>query len=307
VVFITTDARRINLFSRRIQEVPQGAGSGFIWDDHGIIVTNFHVIENASASHVILYDQTTCDAAVLGADPEHDLAVLTITPPPGASLVPIPVGASSDLLVGQTVLAIGNPYGFDQTLTEGIISALNRTIIGVAKNPIDGVIQTDAAINPGNSGGPLLDSAGRLIGMNTAIVSPSGNWSGIGFAIPVDTINRIVPQIIQSGRVSRAKLGVQYDDNELTRRLLRRDGIEGLAITDVVPDSPAAKAGLIGLSIGRRGLPDLGDVITALNDRPIKSPSDLYSAMDRVKPGETVEVTAWRNGQTRRMRITAGE
>jgi S1-C subfamily serine protease len=306
VAFITTDMQRINRYTQRQQEVPLGAGSGFVWDDHGIIVTNYHVIQNASAAHVILYDQTTYDAELVGADPDHDLAVLRITPPLGVSLAAIPVGTSSDLQVGQSVFAIGNPYGFDQSLTTGVISALKRTITGANRSPIDGVIQTDAAINPGNSGGPLLDSAGRLIGMNTAIYSNNGSWSGIGFAIPVDTINRIVPQIIKTGKAVRARLGIQPDDSAFSINNTRRRNIQGVAIRDVLPDSPAAKAGITGMTENiRNGNFQLGDVLVAINDKPIKVAQDYTLAMDHITPGETVTVTIWRNGQTLKLEMKA--
>ncbi len=316
VAFITTETRR-NI-NRRAQNVPNGAGSGFVWDEATgggyYIVTNFHVIKDASVAHVILSDQTSYDADIIGGDADHDMAVLRINTPAGVQLVKIPIGESKDLQVGQYVLAIGNPFGLDQSLSTGVISALNRTINSVADTPIDGVIQTDAAINPGNSGGPLLDSAGRLIGMNTAILSPSGAWNGIGFAIPVDTINRIVPQIVATGHVTRAKLGIQFDD-DLSRALLARAGLKGLAISDVEPGSPAAKAGLLGITqnFGRGGrgggagggaagagggggyLPyALGDVLTGINDHAIKSGSDLFTAMDRIKPGEIVDVVILR-------------
>jgi S1-C subfamily serine protease len=304
VAFITTDTRRVNPFNRRVQDVPQGAGSGFLWSREGIVVTNFHVIQNASAAHVILYDQSTYDAQIVGADPDHDLAVLRIMPGIGVELAPIPVGTSADLEVGQSVFAIGNPFGLDQSLTTGVISALKRTIKGVNGNPIDDVIQTDAAINPGNSGGPLLDSAGRLIGMNTEIYSESGVWSGIGFAVPVDMINRIVPQIIKTGHATRAKLGVQFDD-ALSQRLLGRRQIQGLAIGEVLPDSPAARAGLVGLTPGGRGGYMLGDVITAINDKAIHSSGDLFTAMDRVAPGDNVSVTILRNGASQTLKIQA--
>jgi S1-C subfamily serine protease len=275
VAFITTDMQRINRYTQRQQEVPLGAGSGFVWDDHGIIVTNYHVIQNASAAHVILYDQTTYDAELVGADPDHDLAVLRITPPLGVSLAAIPVGTSSDLQVGQSVFAIG-------------------------------VIQTDAAINPGNSGGPLLDSAGRLIGMNTAIYSNNGSWSGIGFAIPVDTINRIVPQIIKTGKAVRARLGIQPDDSAFSINNTRRRNIQGVAIRDVLPDSPAAKAGITGMTENiRNGNFQLGDVLVAINDKPIKVAQDYTLAMDHITPGETVTVTIWRNGQTLKLEMKA--
>ncbi len=247
VAFITTDIHQINHRTRSVEDIPQGAGSGFIWDNQGHIVTNFHVIENASAAHVILFDQTTYDAQILGADPANDLAVLKISPPLGVSLVPIPIGTSSDLQVGQSVFAIGNPFGLDQSLTTGVISAIKRTITGIGGKPIDDVIQTDAAINPGNSGGPLLDSAGRIIGMNTSIYSPSGSWSGIGFAIPIDAINRGVPKIISTGqKLFACPHGArEFDDGSpsgFPDRLPRRGSpISGLVIIDVEPNSPARK------------------------------------------------------------------
>jgi S1-C subfamily serine protease len=300
VAFITTDVQRQLPFNRRI-DVPQGAGSGFIWNEQGYVVTNYHVIKDASAAHVILYDQSAFDARVVGMDPDHDLAVLKISPPLGMRLVPIPIGTSEDLLVGQSVFAIGNPFGLDQSLTTGIISALKRTINGVAGNPIEDVIQTDAAINPGNSGGPLLDSAGRLIGINTLIYSSSGTWQGIGFAIPVDTVNRVVPQIIGTGKASRPRLGIGFDES--AQQILLRRNVQGLAITYVEPGSPAQGAGLVPMSRGARGNIILGDVITQLNGRPIRTPSDLYSALDKLSPGDTVTLTILRGGQSVPMSI----
>jgi S1-C subfamily serine protease len=299
VAFITTDVQRQLPFNRRV-DVPAGAGSGFIWNEQGYVVTNYHVIKDAAAAHVILYDQSAFDAKIVGADPDHDIAVLRISAPLGMKLVPIPVGTSDDLLVGQSVFAIGNPFGLDQSLTTGIISALKRTITGIAGNPIEDVIQTDAAINPGNSGGPLLDSAGRLIGINTLIYSQSGSWQGIGFAIPVDTVNRVVPQIIGTGKASRPRLGIGFD--ETAQGILARRNIEGLAITYVEPGSPAQRAGLVPMSRGPRGLL-LGDVITGLNDRQIRTPSDLYSALDKLTPGDTVTLTILRAGKSVTMQI----
>ena len=208
VVNITAIGVQRDLFTLNLYQIPQGTGSGFVWDTRGNIITNFHVIQNADTAQVTLADQSNWKARVVGVAPDKDLAVLRIDAPANR-LPPIPLGTSKDLQVGQSVFAIGNPFGLDQTLTTGVISALNREIESVTRRPIQGVIQSDAAINPGNSGGPLLDSAGRLIGVNTAIYSPSGASAGIGFAIPVDTVNRIVPELIRSGKVTRPGLGVK--------------------------------------------------------------------------------------------------
>ncbi|MGH7811140.1 MAG: S1C family serine protease, partial [Candidatus Binatia bacterium] len=208
VVNITTLGVERDLITLNQYQIPQGTGSGFVWDTTGNVITNFHVILNADAAQVTLSDQSNWRARVVGVAPDKDLAVLKIDAPAN-KLQAIPIGTSKDLQVGQSVFAIGNPFGLDQTLTTGVISALNREIESVTRRPIQGVIQSDAAINPGNSGGPLLDSAGRLIGVNTAIYSPSGASAGIGFAIPVDTVNRIVPELIRSGKITRPGLGVQ--------------------------------------------------------------------------------------------------
>jgi len=311
VAYITTDMRSINLRTRAIEDVAQGAGSGIIWDEQGHVVTNFHVIQNASAAHVVLFDQSAFDAKLVGADPAHDLAVLKIDPPLGMHLVPIQMGTSYDLQVGQSTFAIGNPFGLDQTVTTGIVSALKRTIPGANGNPIEDVIQTDAAINPGNSGGPLLDSAARLVGINTAIFSPSPNhdaFAGIGFAIPVDTANRVVPQIIKTGKFQRALLGVSFDDS--LQRFVPR-GVQGLAISTVEPNSPAAGAGLQAATMiqDRRGLGmgfgrvTLGDVITQINDHPIKNSGDLFTTMDHIAVGDTVTITVWNDGTTRQVQV----
>src|SRR6185503_17716225 len=198
VVYITTVQHVRDFFSRNVMRVPQGTGSGFVWDEQGRVVTNYHVISGAQEALVTLGDQRSYSAKLVGASPEHDLAVLEIDVPENLP-PPVPVGSSAELRVGQTVLAIGNPFGLDHTLTTGIVSALNRTVENERGGPIENVIQTDAAINPGNSGGPLIDSAGRLVGINTMIYSPSGAYAGIGFAVPVDTINRVVPRIIAYG------------------------------------------------------------------------------------------------------------
>jgi S1-C subfamily serine protease len=310
VAYITTDMRAFNRRTRVLEDVPQGAGSGFVWDEQGHVVTNFHVIQNASAAHVVLSDQSTYDAVIVGADPSHDLAVLKIDVPLGVRLAPIQMGTSANLQVGQSTFAIGNPFGLDQTVTTGIISAVKRTIPNrITGDPIEDVIQTDAAINPGNSGGPLLDSAARLIGINTAIYSPSGAYAGIGFAIPADTANRVVPQIIKTGKFQRARLGVSFDDS--LQALLAQRNVQGLAINTVEPESPAAGAGLTAATTaqGRSGLGrgltrvTLGDVITEINDHPIKNGGDLFTTMDHVTPGETVTITLWNNGATRQVQV----
>ncbi|HEY4492827.1 MAG TPA: trypsin-like peptidase domain-containing protein, partial [Acidobacteriota bacterium] len=242
VVFITSKALQYDFFSMNVFETPQGAGSGFLWDEEGHVVTNFHVIAGANALTVTLSDHSSYEAAVVGGEPNKDLAVLRIKAPSG-KLIPVRIGTSDKLLVGQKVLAIGNPFGLDQTLTVGIVSALGRQIQSVTDRKIQDVIQTDAAINPGNSGGPLLDSNGSLIGVNTAIVSPSGAYAGIGFAVPVNTVKRVVPQLIRFGKVIRPGLGVGIVSDSVAQRL----GIEGVIIGQVRPGSSAAEAGLRGI------------------------------------------------------------
>jgi len=285
VVYITTLAVQTDFFSRNVGEIPVGAGSGFVWDDQGHIITNYHVIRNADVARVTLSDRTTYEARLVGVAPEKDLAVLRIQAPREA-LLPIPVGQSSTLRVGQNVLAIGNPFGLDQTLTTGVISALGREIESLARLPIRGCIQTDAAINPGNSGGPLLDSAGRLVGVNTQIYSPSGASAGIGFAIPVDEVHWVVPDLIQHGRLRRPTLGVQLAEPATERRL----GIEGSLILEVVRGSGAANAGLRPTRRSRLGQIELGDIITAIDDQPVRSSSDVPLLLERRQAGETVRV-----------------
>ncbi len=304
VAFITTQTRSFNPFSREVTEVPEGSGSGFIWDDQGHVVTNLHVIQTASSARVILNDQSSYDAKVVGFSEDHDLAVLKINVPLGVKLIPLPVGTSADLQVGQSVFAIGNPFGLDQTLTTGVISALKRTINGESGRPIENVIQIDAAINPGNSGGPLLDSAGRLVGVNTAIYSPSGSWSGIGFSIPVDTANRVVPEIIRTGHYVRARIGIGLPD-EAAQKLLDDHQLKGLVIPYVQPRSPAERAGIIGLSESPDGNVQLGDVILNLNNQPIHSTNDLIATMDAVHPGDNVTLTVWRDGRSRTVQVRA--
>lgn len=285
VVFITTSTVRQDYWSRNVTEIPAGNGSGFIWDKEGHIVTNYHVIEKADRAQVTLADQTTWDAELVGIEPNKDLAILKIKAPVD-KLKPIPVGSSYDLRVGQSVFAIGNPFGLDQTLTTGVISALGREIESIGGRPIRGVIQTDAAINPGNSGGPLIDSNGRLIGVNTMIYSPSGASAGIGFSIPVDEVNWVVPDIIQYGEVRRPILGINLVAEQHTKRLK----MEGALILDVVPSSPADRFGLRATEKDRRGNIILGDLITQVNDEKISTNADLFLALEKYSPGDTVRV-----------------
>jgi len=293
VVNITTIGVERDLFTLNLYQIPQGTGSGFVWDINGDIITNFHVIQNADSAQVTLADQSNWKARVVGVAPDKDLAVLRIDAPANR-LRPIPIGTSKDLQVGQSVYAIGNPFGLDQTLTTGVISALNREIESVTRRPIQGVIQSDAAINPGNSGGPLLDSAGRLIGVNTAIYSPSGASVGIGFAIPVDTVNRIVPELIRSGKIIRPGLGIQIADDQIAQRL----GVTGILVVDVARGSAAAKAGIQPTRRDAEGRLRLGDIITALDGKKVESPTDLYLLLEKYKIGDVVNISILRNGKT---------
>jgi S1-C subfamily serine protease len=299
VAFITTQVEQVDFWTRNVFEVPKGTGSGFVWDDRGHVVTNFHVVQDSDSQKVTLGD-TQYDAKTVGLARDQDIAVLRIAASPG-QLAPIRVGTSADLQVGQKVYAIGNPFGLDYTLTTGIVSALGRTIQGVSGATIFDVIQTDAAINPGNSGGPLLDSGGRLIGMNTAIYSPSGASAGIGFAVPVDTIARIVPQLIAHGRVIRPVLGVNLDDR-LSDYVTRRLGVEGALVRDVYRGTGAAEAGLRGTTLAR-GQVIPGDIIQEIDGKPVKSVGDLLGRLGSYKPGDTVTLTVWREDKTRSLRV----
>jgi protease Do-like 1, chloroplastic len=292
VAYITTSTFRQDFFSWNVTEIPQGTGSGFVWDDQGHVITNFHVIQNADRATVTLADRSTWPAKVIGAAPEKDLAVLLIEAPPDR-LKPIPIGTSEDLRVGQSVYAIGNPFGLDQTLTTGVISALDREIESAARVPIRGVIQTDAAINPGNSGGPLLDSAGRIIGVNTAIYSPSGASAGIGFSIPVDAVNWVVPELIQFGHLERPSLGV----NLASYRIMASLGLKGALVLEVYPGSGAAKAGMRATRRNANGGVELGDIIVGIEGETIDAPSDVMLALERKNPGETVHVKVNRQGR----------
>ncbi len=302
VVFVTTERLQRSFRSLNVWKIPQNAGSGIIWDERGHILTNFHVIQGGNAFSISFGDGSTHSATVVGYDANKDLAVLKIDADP-AGLVPILRGKSSALVVGQTVLAIGNPFGLDHTLTVGVISALGREIQSVAGTTIEDVIQTDASINPGNSGGPLLDSAGRMIGVNTQIVSPTGQSAGIGFAVPVDTVERIAPQLIKYGKVRRAGLGIRI----LADAYARQWGVSGVIIREVYETSPAARAGLRGLTVDPRGTVASFDVITAIGDERIGDYDDLYQALDERRPGEQITVHYERDGRPGRASIRLTE
>ena len=302
VVYITTKSQVRDFWTRNVFTVPRGTGSGFIWDDAGHVITNYHVIENASEATVKLADGRDYKAALVGASPAHDIAVLKIgvgfkSPPP------VPLGSSHDLKVGQKVFAIGNPFGLDWTLTTGIVSALDRSLGGDNGMTIEHLIQSDAAINPGNSGGPLLDSAGRLIGINTAIYSPSGASAGIGFSVPVDTVNQVVPQLIKSGKYIRPALGIEVDER-LNQRLAELRGVEGVVILKVAPGSAAEKAGLKGATVSGDGGIVPGDTIVAIEGKPVEAVGKLLSRLDDFKVGQTIKVTVLRNDKRVEVPVT---
>lgn len=297
VVFINTRERVRNMWTHEVQEVPKGTGSGFIWDEFGHVVTNRHVIDGASEATVRLADGRTFPATLVGVSSRHDLAVLRIdvgsdAPPP------LPVGRSGNLKVGQKVFAIGNPFGLDQTLTSGLVSALDRRLRTGPDSVIDQLIQTDAAINPGNSGGPLLDSAGRLIGVNTAIYSPSGASAGVGFAVPVDTVNRVVPQLIAKGRYEPPRLGIRTDP-AVNRLIAQKFGVRGVAILGVEPGSPAAEADFETARMDGRGNLIPGDVVTGLDGQPVTNFEDLLGRLEEYRAGDRVAVSVWRAGEKR--------
>ena len=299
VVYLTSLAYQQDFWSMDVQAVPTGTGSGFVWDAEGHVVTNYHVIEDAQEVEVALADGTRHKARLVGVAPEKDLAVLLIQTK-GLKLRPIPVGSSADLQVGQSVLAIGNPFGLDQTLTTGVVSALGREIQSATRRRISGVIQTDAAINPGNSGGPLLDSAGRLIGINTAIQSTSGSSAGIGFAVPVDAVNRIVPQLIARGRPVRVDLGFDPVPDAWAANL---DLPKGIIIGRVRRGGPADRAGLRGLTRQEGGWA-LGDVILGVGGQPVKDLDRLLDLVETLEPGSTVTLEVYRRGQRIKVPLT---
>ena len=285
VVYITTSEVGRD-FNMDVLEIPHGSGSGFIWDEKGHVVTNYHVVQGSNRFRVTLADQTTVAAVLIGGDPNKDLAVLQIDVPP-QGLAALLVGTSSKLEVGQKVFAIGNPFGLDQTLTTGVISGVGRQIQGQNGRKIDGMIQTDAAINPGNSGGPLLDSRGRLIGVNTAIFSPSGASAGIGFAIPVDTVQRVVPQLLRHGKVIRPGIGANYVSDRVTQQL----GLKGALIGNIKPGGSAYEAGLIPIRRNDDGDILLGDLIVALNGKPVETVDDFLNELENHEVGDKIKLT----------------
>ncbi|HKO92981.1 MAG TPA: trypsin-like peptidase domain-containing protein [Polyangiaceae bacterium] len=300
-VFVTNKRTVIDPF-RRAVEVPTGTGSGFIWDAQGHIVTNYHVIKGAESGSVslsvTLFDHRTFDARVVGFDDRKDIAVLRMEDAP-ENLHPIRVERGLELVVGQKTLAIGNPFGLDQTLTTGVVSALGRSVPGDRGVTIRDMVQTDAAINPGNSGGPLLDSSGRLIGMNTMIFSRSGSSAGIGFAVPVSSIARIVPQLIKSGKSDQIGIGVVVDPDQ---KLERTYGVRGVLVLRVSETGPAAKAGLRGTTLTRRGIA-FGDVITGIGNDPVNDYDDLYTILDRHQPGDKVKLSIVRGDQRMQVEV----
>jgi S1-C subfamily serine protease len=303
VVFVTSSELRRQRFTRNVMEIPRGAGSGFIWDaESGLVVTNFHVVAGADRLAITLEDEQSFQAEVVGLAPERDLAVLRMIDPP-RDLTELPIGNSSELSVGRKVLAIGNPFGLDTTLTVGVVSALDREIQSPSNRTIRGVIQTDAAINPGNSGGPLLNSLGQLVGVNTAIYSPSGGSAGIGFAIPVNTVTEVVPQLIAFGKIMRPVLGVELASD----RWLRRYRVEGVPIVRTYRGFPAENSGMVGARRGARGEIILGDVITQIDGERVANNDEFLSAMEKHQVGDTIDVVTTRDGEEKRFTVELSE
>ncbi len=291
VVYISTSQRVVDFWTRNVTSVPRGTGSGFIWDEQGHVVTNLHVIRGAADATIKLADGRDYPATLVGASEAHDIAVLRITVPERQP-APLAIGTSRDLRVGQKVFAIGNPFGLDWSLTTGIVSALDRSLDGEDGGVIRHLIQTDAAINPGNSGGPLLDSGGRLIGMNTAIYSPSGASAGIGFAVPVDTVNRVVPQIITRGHYAPPSLGIEVDD-ALSRAIERELGVAGVAVLR----TGKGEQTLRGARLGPRNTVVPGDVILSVEGKEVRTAAELAATLDDYKIGQRLKLQVWREGK----------
>lgn len=316
VVNITNRSYAYDFFFRPVPQ--EGSGSGIVYDREGHIITNYHVIEGAEELFVTLPDESTVPAEVIGSDPSVDLAVIKVEADTDL-LQPVPLGESEDLRVGQFVVAIGNPFGLERTLTVGVVSALGRVIQSPDESFIGEIIQTDAAINPGNSGGPLLDLSGRIIGVNTAIFSPSQASAGIGFAVPVDTVRRVVPALIENGYYPHPWLGINYVWSLTPERagILREAGMdvpveEGVLIIEVAPNGPAAQAGLRGgqerVRVGPAILTIGGDILTAIDGEPITSDQALLQYLDtQTEVGDTIQVTVWRDGQEITVPVTLDE
>jgi 2-alkenal reductase len=294
VVYIFTENAVSGFFGTR--QVRQGAGSGFLWDDDGHVVTNYHVVEGARRIQARMDNGEAIEATFVGGTPDYDLAVIRLRRPP-AAVQPIPVGTSANLQVGQSVLAIGNPFGLSRTLTTGVISALDRRLPTATGREVSGVIQTDAAINPGNSGGPLIDSSGRLIGVNTAIISGSGSSAGIGFSVPVDVVNKVVPQLIAKGKFPRPGIGIVVLDDQATASL----GVVGVVIDRVMPGSAADRAGLEGIDFRRR---ILGDVIVAVEDQPVANMEDFVRILQESEIGQSINLQVRRGDALREVAVT---
>lgn len=292
--------RRGMFYDMDLMQIPAGTGSGFLWGDKGYIVTNSHVVHNGDSFLVSFHNNDKqYKAKLVGAEPNKDIAVLKLEELP-KNLKPVKPSSMKTLQVGQKAIAIGNPFGLDHSITTGIVSATGRKIPGFGGIEIHGMIQTDCSINPGNSGGPLFDSSGRVIGMNTMIFSSSGSSSGIGFAVPIGDINRIVPQIIKHGKVTRPALGIGL----LEKRAKEYFGIsKGIVIKYVDPKGPAGKAGLKGMARDRRGKYSLGDIITEIDGKKINSYDDIYNTFDKYSVGDEVLVTYIRNGKTKKIKV----
>jgi S1-C subfamily serine protease len=302
VVYISTSERVRDLWTRNIRSIPKGTGSGFFWDEQGDILTNYHVISGASEARVRLNDGRDYPASLVGASAFHDIAVLRIKVPSNRP-PPLALGTSRDLRVGQSVYAIGNPFGLDWTLTRGIVSALDRSLDNDDGTTIEHLIQTDAAINPGNSGGPLLDSAGRLVGMNTAIYSPSGASAGIGFAVPIDTINRVATALIATGKYAPPTLGIEIDP-DLNDLLSERLNVEGVFVLRVRPGGPAAVSGLRGARVERGNVVVPGDVIVSVAGKPVDSIAKLQARLDDFNPGDKVTLVLLRGEKRVSVEVT---
>jgi len=289
VVYISTETRAEGMSASAGRK--SGAGSGFIWDGAGHIVTNFHVVEGSDRIGVRLNTGEAIPATVVGVAPDYDLAVLKLSKTP-TRIQSISLGTSSDLKIGQSVFAIGNPFGLSRSLSTGVVSALNRHLPTASLREIHGVIQTDAAINPGNSGGPLLDSAGRLIGVNTAIISRSGGSAGVGFAVPVDIVNRVVPRLIKDGKYPRPGIGILLVDEETRARV----ALSGIIIAEIASGGPAEAAGLIGID---RRTGSLGDIIVRAEGQPVRTVTQFSTILETVGIGNEVKLTIIRNGRER--------